>query len=190
MDPRFERMEEMLIAVARELFEAYGKACVFEGRASTYAGRTEQESVIATIGFAGTKVRGSLVLVTLRTTAESLRPDEIASKADEGMLGDVLGEFANMLLGRLKNKLLARGVELLLGTPTTAVGRELVLTASSGTSAWYVFEVYGPGDSGAGASASRRIHVRLDTEMDPALEIADEPETRALELVEGDMVLF
>lgn len=190
MDPRFERIEEMLIAVARELFEAHGKACTFEGRVGAYAGRTELESVIATIGFAGAKVRGSLVLVTRRTTAESLRPEEVASKSDEGMLGDVLGEFANMLLGRLKNRLLARGVELLLGTPTTAVGRELVLTPSSGASAWYVFEVDGAGDANVSTRASRRIHVRLETEMDPALAIADEPEGRALELVEGDMVLF
>ncbi|AKU94384.1 hypothetical protein AKJ09_01048 [Labilithrix luteola] len=209
MDRRFERIEETLIAVARELFEAYGKACTYEGRVTGYSGRTEKESVIATIGFAGTKVRGSLVLVARRVTAEALRPNEIVSiasigaigaKTDEGMLGDVLGEFANMLLGRLKNKLLARGVELLLGTPTTALGRELALTPSSETSAWYVFEIDGPNravrspSSGLGEShedhASRRVHVRLEAEIDPALEVSDGPEVRAFELAEGDMVLF
>jgi hypothetical protein len=57
-----------------------------------------------------------------------------------------------MLIGRMKSRLVTRGVAPLLSTPTTIFGDDLQLPVSkSGMSAWQHF-----------SSSAGDIHVRLD----------------------------
>ena len=85
-----------------------------------------------------------------------------AMGAVEGDLGDTVGEFCNMLLGRLKGRLLGEGLPILLATPTTALGSGLRLSLPPSQSASLVFE--GPG---------WRLSARLDATFDPGFALQD-----------------
>jgi hypothetical protein len=56
---------------------------------------------------------------------------------------DALGEFANMLLGRLKARLLREGISIFATTPTTATGTQLRMSDPPGHHAWSCFEAPG-----------------------------------------------
>jgi hypothetical protein len=176
----FAEIQGYLISSALELFEAYGVRVEHEPRGML---DTTPRSVMATIGFAAEGLRGALVLVSTHEVVASLQPEVLRATdaPQEIVLRDVFGEFSNMLLGRLKNKLLPRGVAALLATPTTMMGERLpVPVPYSGLSAWHRFSG-GVGD----------IFVRLDATMDPQLILESPPMPDAgPPLAEGEMLLF
>jgi hypothetical protein len=141
----------------------------------------EGPAVMAVIGYASSSMRGALLILTSREIAAELQPIAIRrGPPSETALRDVLGEFCNMLVGRIKNRLVRRGVAPLTGTPTTVLGDRLQLPVpTSGLSAWHRFAV-----------AAGDIHVRLDTtfELEFAMAAADNAD-EAPEL-EGDVILF
>jgi CheY-specific phosphatase CheX len=47
------------------------------------------------------------------------------------MARDLLGEFSNMLLGRVKNRLLPHGVAVVVSTPRTLLDRDVVEQVSA-----------------------------------------------------------
>ena len=174
----FAEIEEYVVTGALDLFRAYGLPIEHATGAPT--AKIGGPSVMAVIGYAATTVRGSLILLTSLPVVAALRPPELQDEPPtEGLLRDVLGEFCNMLIGRMKSRLVTRGVAPLLSTPTTIFGEGLQLPVStSGLSGWQRF-----------SSPSGDIHVRLDAtfEADFTLTAVDESATP---LVEGDTVLF
>lgn len=143
---------------------------------------TPGPSAMAVIGYAADHVRGSVLLLTSRAMVRALQPIELRTTLppDDATLRDVLGEFANMLLGRVKNKLATRAVAPLLATPTTILGEDLALPAPrSGLSAWHRF-----------SSAGGDIFVRLDATFEAGFVLGPEAEPGPDALREGDMVMF
>ncbi len=138
-------------------------------------------SVVAMLGYAGEALRGSLVLQTGWDVAKKLGPDGLYEGPVEDTLRDVMGELANQLLGRLKNRLLPAGVVLNLATPTTACGSEVRLgSASVGRSRWIAFSC------GAGP-----ILIRFDASFAPDFRLGDlDAAPEAAPMTEGDLMLF
>ncbi|HEY3497078.1 MAG TPA: chemotaxis protein CheX [Polyangiaceae bacterium] len=79
----------------------------------------------ASIGFAGPELRGALVLISTRKLVRLALPREVQDRSSDEQLADWMGELANQLLGRIKNKLIAYGVNLAMGTPAVMLGLDL-----------------------------------------------------------------
>jgi CheY-specific phosphatase CheX len=175
----FAEIQELMVLGAHDLFAGYGVPVEHSLGASAVA--LSGPSVMAVIGYAATTVRGALLLITSRAVAASLQPVEIrTAMPNEATLRDVLGEFCNMLVGRIKNRLVTRGVAPLLSTPTTIFGDDLELPVpTSGVSAWHRFS------SPAGA-----IYVRLDATFDVDFAMTDDDGGGEPPLGEGEMRLF
>lgn len=75
----------------------------------------------ATISFVSDHARGTLAVSPAEALSLASHPQ--AQEADEDALSDWVGEMANQLLGRLKNRLLPYGVELLCDTPMAVSGK-------------------------------------------------------------------
>jgi len=85
--------------------------------------------VAAVIGFSGDLIKGSLVITTGMDLLNKSHPNHAMGMpvADPDCL-DWIGEIANQLLGRIKNKMAAAGVPFSMSTPTTAVGKSLKIS--------------------------------------------------------------
>ena len=96
-----------------ELFGAYG---VELSRGSKDWGSSEERLLSGSVGFVGRRVRGTCLL------AAAVPPLELSCPQQGGPLRDWVGELANQFVGRLKSKLLARGVEIFVTTPIVLSG--------------------------------------------------------------------
>jgi CheY-specific phosphatase CheX len=175
----FAEIQTYLVTAASDLFLAYGMPVEHSFRG---AADTRGQSVMAVIGYAADSVRGAVLLLTSRALVGALQPEEVRGTGlpDDVVLCDVLGEFANMLLGRVKNRLAARSLAPFMATPATFVGDDLALPApKSGLSAWHRF-----------ACARGDIFVRLDATFEPDFALGPEVQGSTPPLVEGDMIFF
>jgi hypothetical protein len=176
----FMQMQTALQDAALELFAAYGVPVSYSPGGSI---DTRPRTVMATIGYATEGLRGALVLVASQATVATLQPDVLrftGAAGSELTLRDVLGEFANMLTGRMKNKLLRRGMAPMIGTPASIVGEDLELPAPrSGVSAWQRY-----------SGATGEIFIRLDATLEVDFALGLSAEDAAPPMAEGEMVLF
>ena len=171
-NPDFELMDHHLMDVAIELFAAYEMA-IEHCPATAKDGLGDQTYCMASIGYVGAGVKGVLILAATRAAAEAWTTAAGGMASD---LVDTVGEFSNMLLGRLKGRLLRDGIPISLATPMTVVGAGLRFSMAPGQSSWHFFE--GPG-------------WQLGTRLDAAFE-ADfqRNQTRAEPAEAGDAILF
>ena len=129
---------------------------------------------IAAIGFAGRGIRGSVVLVALDSSVEAWLAAIEEPPTD---LADALGEFSNMLLGRLKGRLLAEGIAVSISTPTTTSGSGLRVSVPPGASTWVSVD----GDGW-------ELDVRLDAYFDATFAL--EHSIRSPPAEAGAVILF
>jgi CheY-specific phosphatase CheX len=115
-----------------------------------------ETSGMAVIGYAGAGVRGALIMVVPERAIYSWMA---AAGVPDGEVADTLGEFSNMLLGRLKERLMPLGISITATTPTAAIGQGLRLSDSPGPSACRTFD--GP---------NWNLRVRLDAQFDAGFE--------------------
>jgi CheY-specific phosphatase CheX len=171
----FTTMERHLVAATIELFDSYGVPVQHTGSNPELQPTSDDRSVVAVIGYAGEKVRGALVMVASRPVVESWLVSVGETTAD---ICDTLGEFSNMLLGRLKGRLLPEGFPILLSTPTTAFGGALRMSRPVRPSTWLAF-----------SSPSWKFDLRIDATFEDgfALQAREARETPA---EAGDMMLF
>lgn len=175
----FAEIQQYLVQAASDLFGGYGVPVEH-----TFGGAADVKgpAIMAVIGYAATTARGALLILTSRSIVSDLAPEEMkaANLPQEVALRDVLGEFANMLLGRVKNKLLAHDMVPLLTTPTTVFGDDLQLPApNSGMSAWHTFTT----DKGA-------VFVRFDATFEADFVLDPPVEDGDAVLAEGEMIAF
>jgi CheY-specific phosphatase CheX len=167
-------MAEHLSHAARELFAGYDVA-VEPSKAAAAPTTGSEQSGVAVIGYAGEAVRGALILMASESTVRSWME---TVGVEDGEILDTLGEFSNMLLGRLKGRLLREGMSILAATPTTAMGAGLRLSAPPAQSGWCAFD--GPG---------WQVKVRLDATFDPGFELPVRREVQG-HAEAGDAILF
>lgn len=175
----FAEIQMVLVASASELFAAYGMPIEY-----SLGGAVDSPSpgVMAVIGYAGRSARGALLILTSRAVVARLVPEELrrCDVPAELAMRDVLGEFANMLLGRVKNRLLARNMAPMLTTPTTVFGDGLQVPApTSGMSAWHTF-----------SGAAGELFVRFDATFQPDFALGDVHDGDQAPPAEGEMIAF
>lgn len=173
----FATMERHLREATVDLFASYGMPVRPSGLQPLGAPAVQDQSIVTVIGYVGNGVRGALVLIASRATVENW----LMALGGADLTADVcdaLGEFANMLLGRLKGRLLPEGFPILLSTPTTTSGGTLRVSRPTAPSALLTFD--GPGWT---------LDVRIDATFDDtfALQARDARETPA---EAGDVMLF
>jgi hypothetical protein len=124
------------------------------------------------IGFTSKHVRGSLVLAS---TGEPLERTNPSSKPSHR---DWICELANQLLGRVKNEMLSRGVELFGSTPIALRGEHLspVLQQS------LITEIF-VADRGV-------VCVWMDCEFDEGFELPEDASYDAAPASSGETLLF
>jgi len=150
-----------------ELFQAYG---VVLDPAAEQEQRTDQHMLCGVIGFVGTGIRGSCMLVGHDGPI-------LASCPEGGRCRDWIGELTNQLAGRVKAKFLAYGVEVQLSTPVGLSGvalRPLPRSELGPT----CYHAHG-GD----------VVVWVEVDSDPAF-VLGRTATPAARRAEGEVVLF
>jgi CheY-specific phosphatase CheX len=138
--------------------------------------RGTEPSTVAIIGYVGPGVRGALIMVATENTVASWLTRMGSEGAD---VGDALGEFSNMLLGRLKTRLLPEGLTIQLATPTIASGSGIRLSIPPNRSTSLVFE-----------ESAGNLRLRLDAHFDPDFVLAETSERDAPAAQAGEAILF
>jgi CheY-specific phosphatase CheX len=180
VDP-FIIVREHLIQSTIELFDAYGMPVQLTSLNPTFVPHPDEgRVVIAVMGYAGETFRGGIVLLTGKENVRTWDPGVDGEKDAVAAIHDTVGEFANMLLGRLKMAMLKMGTSFLLTTPTTASGADVrIPLPHGGLSAWQRFE----------GSPGGRIDVRLDATFDPSFRFNSRP-SKEPPAAAGEMMLF
>jgi CheY-specific phosphatase CheX len=171
-NPDFELMDHHLMEVVIELFSAY-QITIEPCPAIARDGLGDETYCMSSIGYVGEGVKGVLILAATRAAAEAWTTAAGGMECD---LVDTVGEFSNMLLGRLKGRLLRAGIPISLATPMTVVGAGLRFSMPPGKSSWRFFE--GPG---------WHLGARLDAAFDRQFK---RQQPRAEPAEAGDAILF
>jgi len=117
-NPNNAPLDDLVFDCSQELFSAYGlhaEPCAKEA----YPSITERFAFCGVMGFGGEQLRGSLVLAATREPLDQTNPHGQKSQRDW------ICELSNQLMGRIKNRLLARGVDVLLATPAGLTGENV-----------------------------------------------------------------
>jgi hypothetical protein len=175
----FAEVQQYLVDGTTRLFEGYGVDV--RHVVGDHVACVPGAAVMAVVGYVSPSVRGAVLLLAPRKLVEVLVPEELRRRASpEEALRDVLGEFANMLAGRVKNQLVAHGVAPLLAPPTAIFGDDLELPAPMcGLSAWHRFVTL-EGD----------LFIRFDAAFDATFSLAPADSNKAPAVHEGEMVLW
>lgn len=169
-----------LIEATVELFGAYG-SWLAHAASNEEPTRTETGLfVIGNAGYKGDGIRGGVTIFAEAPTARALSARLISDTTD-ATLCDTIGEFSNMLLGRLKNRLLQHDVVLSMATPTSAIGTwARVFSAADGIPCWHHF-----------VDEWWSVFVRLDLTLDRDFAMAASSDPCASVATEdGDVLLF
>jgi len=170
-NPENRPIDDLLSDCCRELFSSYQLETQPRDRSDFPA--ADELAVCAVMGFGGKLMRGSLVLVATREPLQLTNPDGLGSDRDW------VCELANQLTGRIKNRLLARGVEILLATPAGLSGVNLSPKANI-LRAPQVF-----------SAANGFVCVWIDYECADGFELRDELLPSAeVPMAEGETLLF
>jgi hypothetical protein len=163
---------DLLRSAACELFAAYN-VDVSPTPVAPPTGR-----LVAVIGFSGPTLRGGVGMMADRQLLEAVGIESTRAGSDDPAL-DLLGELANQLLGRLKNKLLAHAISVSVTLPIALRGIELRFVEMRGADV-ECLEL--AGTSGTGA-------VWLDARWDEEFEVVSTP-VNDPGLEEGSLLLF
>src|SRR6478609_10391573 len=168
-NPDNRPIDDLVFDCCRELFSAYELET--QPRSRDEFPTTDELAVCGVMGFGGKLMRGALVLVATREPLERTNPDSLGSQRDW------VCELANQLMGRIKNRLLGFGVEILLATPAGLSGVNLSPTQSQ-LRAPQVF-----------SAADGFVCVWIDYECAPGFELREKPGVEAA-IPEGETLLF
>jgi CheY-specific phosphatase CheX len=158
-------------AAAGSLFEAYALSVAPVGF-EAYR-RNPTLTLVSVVGFAGREISGSLVL---GASSEPL----LRSNPTQAPQRDWIGELANQLLGRVKNKIARHGIEIYAVPPSVVSGEHLAPVTSVGDFAPLVFSTPGGGI----------VCLWIDLAVAPELRLADLL-VGGIEIPnEGDVILF
>lgn len=176
LDPtdNLRALDAYLAICATSLFEEWGYGCC--PLLPCLEPKESGDSVVAVIGFTSNHARGSIALMMRPEVALAL-----GETSDAVTAADIVGEFCNMVLGRLKNRLLARDVLLHMALPTVATGmRVRVSQNSAGESLWRQIDM-----------AAGSVFVRLEVAFDPEFRLAAVQRSIAADVGrEGDCLFF
>jgi CheY-specific phosphatase CheX len=176
MNPEsLQRIDGFLTSSTQDLFRANGIDI-----APNSQKRADVDSPLtATIGFTSPNLRGLLVLTLDRgLAARSLPPNLGKEKPGDVIVADWTGELSNQLLGRLKNRFHATGIDISLSTPIVFMGKEMRhFTNQSPIHRMLFF-------------ADGRVLVELQANFDRDFEIEEDSEDLEPSQPEGEALFF
>lgn len=156
-----------------ELFDAYG--IVVERISHRRCESSACEGLASVIGYTAPGICGSVALQVPRAALRESYPGGTPTPAQ---LEDWIGELANQLLGRFKNKLLPYGVSLGMSTPSTVSGTFRIVEHARSVAAWTVL-----------GTSHGEVATMLAAEIGPAFELHREPVCEQA-APEGDLIFF
>ncbi len=143
-------MQRVLTDVLRELapasliqvFSAYGVSLREQAVPDRFESISTNEAVAAgVVGFSGPSFRGTLIMAAPFELIAATRPVRARAEplarnvsSDWILVRDWVGELANQVLGRIKNRLLTYGVTFEVSPPAALSGSALVFAAPKGPS--------------------------------------------------------
>jgi hypothetical protein len=165
-----QTIDNILFSSATTLFKAYGVQLA-EDPAGAGEGSGDG---IAVVGFHGAAISGTLLIIVPSGPLRASMPVPSATERDW------LGELANQMLGRVKNRLLAYGVEVVARTPTVLGSMRILPVAVPG-------RLQG---IGMVTKEGARVTVWIDYYVDDHERLANL--SRGDEVIgrEGDLILF
>lgn len=168
-NPNNRPIDDLVFDCCQELFAAY--ALDLQPRDREAFPASSALAVCGVMGFGGKQVRGALVMAATCEPLEQTNPGGLTSQRDW------VCELANQLMGRIKNRLLALNIEILLATPAGLSGDNL---SPGKLRAPQVF-----------AAASGFVCVWIDCEMADGFELPQGP-PRPIDgaVTEGETLLF
>jgi len=178
----FDEIQEVLLRSAEDTISTHALAGNVARSVPTHT--TDEEWVVATVGFVADDQDGRVTLLGPRRVVRRLQPppESWHQSICEATERDALGELANMLIGRFKHHLLTRGAMITITTPSTGISRTMRPHASGGPFPSCLFVPIG----------NDRLYLHLQTSADG--EEKPLPSTRRPvvlpEVMEGDLVLF
>lgn len=174
-------LNDVVITSTMALLADHGIGAEYD--ANAHGGQTQWAETLAVIGLGGQKLRGSVVLSIPNNLLAGTHPTQ-SNEAEDW--ADWLAELANLLLGRLKVKLLERGLAIELGTPVTITGTALRLHRFKGLPMVHGFKASAvTGDK----SVAGDVHVVFEAIGEDGAQLASIPNTEVA-LDAGEVVLF
>ncbi len=170
-----QRIDGFLESSLIDLFASHGTGL----KSSPDRGGGIDDPIAATIGFSSDNLRGVLVLTTARALASETLPKNLRSgvPGDE-ILADWTGELSNQMLGRLKNRFHAAGIDVALGTPIVFVGKEMRHYSKESPIQRSLYFAEG------------RIMVEFHAEYDKDFEVSGEGAEAQATALEGEILFF
>jgi CheY-specific phosphatase CheX len=133
----WNQLQDIVVSASRDLLASIGFSADYVGQ--SFDRNVEWSDTISIIGLGG-GLRGSLVLSVPADLVRRSHPTQGTESAD---LADWLSELANLLLGRVKSRLLAHGVVIELSTPLTLSASQLRVEHFASPPSVYTFDVQG-----------------------------------------------
>jgi CheY-specific phosphatase CheX len=131
------QLHDIVVTSAMGLFTSIGLDTTYEGSAPQVDAHLSD--TLALIGLGG-QIRGSLVLSVPTVLLTQSHPTRITDPSD---VTDWLMELANLLLGRIKTRLVSRGVKTELSTPLSVRAAALQLIGFPGMPVGHAFQIGG-----------------------------------------------
>lgn len=178
MHPAFRAFENTLAETVADTFGSFVANSRWSGACSPPEPVSEA-CIVATIGFAAEHARGNVAIVAPCSTVAAICA-ELGMDPSNAAMCDVFGELGNMLLGRIKNRLLARGVTLMIGLPSAQTATDVRLLYGACSSSWHAVAV-------AGSECRVRLSVCFDDDF--GFDDEQPAESRA-QGAEGAMLFF
>jgi hypothetical protein len=169
-----------LLECARDIFAAYSVAIVDDAKEGTGA-ENRDEKLAAVIGFSGENMRGALAFVASERLLRELYPIP-GRQPSEAEVSDWCGEFVNQLLGRLRNRLLPRGVEIHVSMPKVMAASHLRLTGTATVQACNLTFRAGPDRA--------EVELWFDARIEPGVDLASIVPSAPKPAKEGEHLLF
>lgn len=159
-DDELGTLDGIILDVVRDLYRDAGIS-MSPGPAS------QEDSMLAFIGFTSAEVNGSLLVATDLALCAKMLPADLAESPTDLARCDVTAETANQLLGRIKNRLVPFGITLILSTPRAlrCTSFTLAMRPSPWNRAHHLTSAHGAVSVWFSATVSRDLHLvqRLDT---------------------------
>ena len=136
MSDPYPKLVGLLSRATQELFQHNGLIVVPSAmRGEPPKGR----QVLGMVGFGGVDMRGTLAILADETFWRKIAPPVLPES--DPILADMVGEFANMLLGKVRNAILPLGADVATAIPSALCGTDLALHRTSvARPDWHVFD--------------------------------------------------
>lgn len=173
-------LRKHMLECARDIFGAY--SAPFGEEVPEGATQESREGKLAAvIGFTGESMRGALAFVASEDLLRELYPipNQVPSEAE---VADWAGEFVNQLLGRLRNRLLPRGVEIHVSMPKVMAAAQLRLTGTATAQACNLRFCAGP--------ARSQVELWFDALIAPGVDLTSIAPSAPEPIREGEHLLF